>query len=61
MGLSMRFNLRAPSSARLELITVARRGISAAFGLKVSGWRVLRLVSRRGTDITIAERRVASI
>ena len=52
-GDALQFTSAVERAARL--ITAARRGISAAFGLKVSGWRVLRLVSRRGTDITIAE------
>ena len=50
---ALQFTSAVERAARL--ISAARRGISAAFGLKVSGWRVLRLVSRRGPDITIAD------
>ena len=50
---ALQFTSAVERAARL--IVAARRGISAAFGLKLSGWRMLRLVSRRGADITIAE------
>jgi DNA-binding MarR family transcriptional regulator len=50
---ALQFTSAVERAARL--IVAARRGIGAAYGLKVSGWRMLHLVSRRGTHITIAE------
>jgi len=50
---ALQFTSAVDRAARL--IAATRRGIGEAYGLKVSGWRILRLVSEPGIGITIAE------